>query len=60
MKDAFEKISVVADNFLKLMKAIFRIFKIEEPDFDLTADGESGGNYGDIKDALEAIINVFA
>lgn len=55
-----QKIETVADSFLKLMKAIFKIFGIDEPDFDFTADGVSGGNYGDIKDALKAIAGVFS
>ena len=38
MKEYLEKGIAVVESFIKIMKAIFKIFKVDEPDFDLTGE----------------------
>ncbi len=38
MKDTLNKAIAIVNSFIIIMKKIFAIFKIEEPDFDLTGE----------------------
>ena len=38
MKDALTKGIAIVKSFIAIMKAIFKIFKVDEPDFDLTGE----------------------
>ena len=51
MKDALNKGIVIVEAFIAIMKTIFKIFKVDEPDFDLT---------GENLDSLEENIGIIA
>ena len=38
MKDTLNKGIAIVYSFINIMKAIFKIFKVDEPDFDLTGE----------------------
>jgi hypothetical protein len=54
MSKYIDKLDTIASNLIKILKAIFAIFKIDEPEFDLT-----GENYDAIKDGLTEIAGAF-
>ena len=38
MKEYLDKGVKILDSFILIMKTIFKIFKVDEPDFDLTGE----------------------
>ena len=38
MKDMLNKATAIVYSFINIMKTIFKIFKVDEPDFDLTGE----------------------
>ena len=54
MKDIIAKLDVVAKAIINIVKAIFKIFGIDELEYDLT-----GENYDTIKDELNNVAGLF-
>lgn len=54
MKDTLNKAIAIVNSFIIIMKKIFAIFKIDEPDFDLT-----GENLDTIEEELGKIADQF-
>ena len=54
MKDILNKAIPILNSFITIMKTIFKIFKVDEPDFDLT-----GENLDTIEKELGNIANQF-
>ena len=54
MKEYLEKGIKVINSFITIMKTIFKIFKVDEPDFDLTGENLNTieGELGKIADVL--------
>lgn len=54
MKDYLNKAIAIVNSFIVIMKTIFAIFKIDEPEFDLTGEG---GNLETIETELGKIVD---
>lgn len=54
MKDILNKAIPILNSFITIMKTIFKIFKVDEPDFDLTGENLDTieGELGKIVDAI--------